>query len=74
MFRNRELKVTLDKKDKNPPEQDGNRDNRRIEQKTEAILKKLERVGFKVALCIGGYVVLDTWRQVQVAKANNPEN
>lgn len=74
MFRNRELKVTMDKKEKSQPEAGGYRDDRRIEVKTEAILKKFERVGLKIALCVGGYIILDTWRQVQVAKANNQES
>lgn len=72
MFKNREIKVTVDKKDKNKDDVESH-DDRLIEEKTEAILKKVERVGFKVfgAFCV--YVLLDTYRQVQVAKANRPE-
>lgn len=71
MFKNREIKVSVDKKDKNA-DSESHRDNRPIEEKAEAILKKLEKYGIKVAFCVGGYVLLDTYRQVQVAKANRP--
>lgn len=74
MFRNREIKVTVDKKDKNANNNDDYRDVRPIEVKAEAILKKLEGFGLKAAICVGAYVILDTCRQVMVAKANNPSD
>ena len=70
MFKNRAILVKLDKTNKDVV--DEVKDARPIEEKAEAILHALEKVAIKafVGVCI--YVVLDTNRQVAVAKASNP--
>lgn len=71
MFKKRAIKVTLDKQDKKNPGE--HQDTRLIEEKTEAILIKLGRFGAKVFAGVCIYVVLDTWRKVEVAKASQPK-
>jgi hypothetical protein len=69
-MRKRAIKLTLDKQDKDKDaEQD--QDNRPIEEKTEAILKKFEKVGIKIFACGCVFILLDTWRKVQVEKASH---
>lgn len=68
MFKNRSVNVKLQKDEKTPATKTTT-DTRSIEEKTGAILKPLGKFGFKVALCVGAYVLLDTFRQVSVARA-----
>lgn len=70
MFKNRKITVTVDKKDKDTDE--GPVDPRSFEQKAEVILNKLERFGKMAFLGLCTYVILDTYRQVRVADANQP--
>ena len=72
MFKNRKITVTVDKKNEDPYSEVI--DSISFEEKTEVILKKLEQVGKKVFLGICIYVLLDTKRQVAVARANQPES
>lgn len=71
MFKNRKITVTVDKKDKtdDPTE---TKDPNAFEKKAEFVLRNLKSLGAKafVGVCI--YVLLDTYRQVEVAKASNP--
>lgn len=72
MFKNRKLTVTVDKKDKNiPPET--LETLAAFEKKSEIILKKLEYVGVRVFFGVCFLIILDTHRQVAIAKANRPE-
>lgn len=70
MFKNRAVLVKLSKT--NEDAVDEHQDDRPIEEKAEAILKTLEKVAVKAffGMCI--YVMLDTHRQVAVARASNP--
>lgn len=49
-------------------------DQMQFENKTDHILSRLESTGAKMFLGVCAYIVLDTFRQVQVAKAANPNN
>lgn len=76
MFKKRALVVRLDKAaPKNALAEDA-LDIRPIEVKAGAItgtvLKKFEKVGWKVFGCVCVYVLLDTARQVAVARASQP--
>lgn len=75
MFKKRALIVKLDKAEpKNALAEDT--DIRPIEIKagavTGTVLKKFEKVGWKVFGCVCVYVLLDTVRQVAVARASQP--
>lgn len=73
MFKNRKLTVTVDKKDKNiPPETFESL--AAFERKSEIILKKLEYVGVRVFFGVCFLVLLDTHRQVAIAKANQSQD
>lgn len=69
LLKNRSVNVKLQKDEKitTPIE---NPDIRPIEDKTGAVLKRFEKVGWKVFGCVCIYVLLDTFRQVQIARAN----
>lgn len=71
MFKNRTLavKVVKDEKEKEP---EVTCCHRTFEEKTENVRDNLENLGRKVFLGICIYIVLDTYRQVSVAKASNP--
>lgn len=71
MFKNRAVLVKLQKDNKEVVVEE-HHDVRPIEEKTGAILKKFEKVGLKVFVCIGAYVLLDTIRQVAVTRAEQP--
>lgn len=70
MLRNRAVLVKLSK-DKDAAVEE-HHDDRPIEEKTGAILRKFEKVGIKVFAGICVYVLLDTFRQVAVARAEQP--
>ena len=70
MFKNRAILVKLDKTNKDAIEE--HKDVRLIEEKTGAILSRFEKAALKVFAGVCIYVVLDTFRQVQVAKASQP--
>jgi hypothetical protein len=70
MFKNRQLTVKLDKRsESDAPE--AAFDNVPFEAKTEVILRGLEGIGRKMFYGVCIYVLLDTRRQVAVAKVNN---
>ena len=70
MFKNRSVTIKVDKPTRdcvvNEP-----KDDRPIEEKVTAVLRTFEKVAVKafVGVCI--YVMLDTNRQVAVARASN---
>lgn len=70
MFKNRKITVTVDKKntDQTPEEPS---DPKAFEKNAKVVLRHLESIGKKafVGVCI--YVLLDTYRQVKVAKATD---
>ena len=70
MFKNRSIVVTMDKADKTTPQTTS--DPEAFEKKTDIVVSKLERLGKKVFLGVCVYIVLDTHRNVAVAKAMNP--
>lgn len=76
MLKKRALIVKLDKAEPKNALADEDRDIRPIEVKagavTGTVLKKFEKVGWKVFGCVCVYVLLDTVRQVAVARANQP--
>ncbi len=73
MFRNRAITVKMDKitKDKTP---ETPCDPQAFEKKAEVILHKLQRFGATMFVGVCVFVILDTRRQVAVAKASNPHN
>lgn len=74
-MRNRQLTVKFEKRDKKA---EGNQEpfveEIQFERKADHVLSQLEDLGAKMFLGICVYVVLDTFRQVQVAKASNPRS
>lgn len=74
MFK-RQVTVRMEKKDtKASTPQDPFVNESLFERKADHILHALESTGAKMFLGVCVYVVLDTIRQVQVAKASNPNN
>lgn len=71
MFRNRAVLVKLSKT-KNNEVVDETVDARPIEVKADAILQSLKKVGWQAFGCVCVYVLLDTFRQVAVARAEQP--
>jgi hypothetical protein len=71
MFRNRAVLVKLSKTPKDQIAEEP-RDKRPVEDKVGAILKKLDKPALKVFGCVCVFVLLDTFRQVQVARAQQP--
>lgn len=70
MFKNRELKITVDKKGKGPQtDEETIIDTKNWEAKTDYVLSKLQSIGTKMFLGVCAYIVLDTARQVTVEKA-----
>lgn len=49
-------------------------DEIRSERRTDYVLSRTEEVALKVFAGVCVYVLLDTFRQVQVAKASNPRS
>lgn len=72
MFKNRKLIVTMDKVDKDQFTEII-KDPQAFEKRTDIVVRKLESVGKKVFAGICIFVILDTYRQVKVAEAQNPE-
>lgn len=76
MFKKRSLVVRLDKAEPQNALANDALDIRPIEVKAAAVtggvLKKFEKVGWKVFGCVCVYVLLDTVRQVAVARASQP--
>lgn len=72
MFKNRKLTVTVDKLDKDQAPQ-AHQDPKSFERKTEVILSAVNSLGAKMFLGVCVYILLDTHRQVAVARANNPK-
>lgn len=72
-FKDRAITVTVDKKTVDqipePP-----KDPQELEKKADFVLTKLETLGTKVFVGICIYVILDTRRQVAVARASRPES
>lgn len=68
MLRKRALQVQVVKPDKTKTPETSE-DDITFEQKTEFVLRKLESVGAKMFLGFCAYIVLDTHRQVAIAKA-----
>lgn len=64
MFRNRKLTLKVEKA--NDEQTDGSRQH--FEKKTQIVLHELEAVAVKIFIGICAYVVIDTVRQVTVAK------
>lgn len=71
MFKNREISVQL-KKTPTSESQEPTNTTEDLDEKADLVLHKVERLMVKVFIGIGLYVVLDTGRQVAVAKANKP--
>ena len=70
MFKNREVKITVNKKDKGPQTAEETIiDAKDWKDKTDYALSKLQSFGKMVALSVCAYVILDTARQVTVEKA-----
>lgn len=71
MFRNRAVLVKLSKTPEN--ETIGEViDERLIEEKTDALLHSFEKFAIKAFGCLCIYVLVDTVRQVAVARASQP--
>lgn len=68
MLRNRVIKVTLDKKEKDPSEKV---EPKTFEDKADVVLERLQVIGVQLfwGMCI--YIWLDTRRQVKVEEAKH---
>lgn len=70
MLKNRELKITMDKKGKGQQTTEETIiETKNWEDRTDYVLSKLQSIGTKVFLGVCAYIVLDTARQVTVEKA-----
>jgi hypothetical protein len=68
LFKGKELRVTLDKKDGEVPTI---QDDQHFDHKVKIIFHQIERVGAKVFVGICLYVLVDMIRQVEVEKIKN---
>lgn len=66
MFKNRELKVTVEKKNKGEDNQSTTMEPRTFEEKAACVLKFAQAIGIRVFAGVVIYVALDTVRQVAV--------
>lgn len=74
MFKNRKLTVTVDKVRHDPEDLNDILVNEELfEKKADAVLSRFEELGVKVFAGFCVYIILDTWRQVQVAKTMYPQ-
>lgn len=71
MFKNRKIEIQL-KKTKENENQEPTDTMEDLDEKADLVLHKVERLLVKVGIGIAIFVVLDTGRQVAVAKANKP--
>lgn len=69
MFKNRAITVKVDKVDKHHTAEKSC-DDKTFEEKADIVLHILEGLGVKLFLGVCVYVILDTQRQVAVAKIN----
>lgn len=67
MFKKRKLVVSLDRQDKDGTSEP--LEPKQFEAKADYVIHKLEGIGGKVFLGFCVYILLDTYRQVQVANA-----
>jgi hypothetical protein len=65
MFKKHEVRVSVNKKD---PEVPADQDEKSFEQKVKVIFHQLDKIGVKVFAGICVYVLLDTYRQVEIEK------
>lgn len=70
MFKKRALEVKVVKSDKNA-KQETSEDTDCFKDKAEFVLRRLESTGSKMFLGMCVYILLDTYRQVQIAKNTN---
>jgi hypothetical protein len=70
VFKNREIKVTMDKKSKDQVTETPN-DTEMFDHKVKVIFRKIERLGVIVFAGVCAYVLLDTVRQTEVEKIKN---
>ena len=69
MFEKRELRVKLDKVDKNPTSV-GPQDKDAFEKKAVIVRHQIEHVAVKMFVGVCVYVILDTARQLAVSRVN----
>jgi hypothetical protein len=67
MFKDREFKVTMNKKNKEETPETPE-DIKAFETKVDIVLHKLERIGVGAFLGVCAYVLLDTFRQTSIEK------
>lgn len=65
MFKKHEVRVSVNKKD---PEGPADRDEKSFEQKVKVIFHQLDKIGVKVFAGICVYVLLDTYRKIEIEK------
>lgn len=69
MFKNRQLKVVVEKKGKPQSVEEQLVETKTFEDKTDYVLAKLQGIGTRVFVGVCAYILLDTARQLAVAKA-----
>ena len=69
MFKNRELKVAVVKKEKAQAAERMLVETKTFEDRTDYVLARLQKIGTRVFAGVCVYILLDTARQVAVAKA-----
>jgi hypothetical protein len=72
MFKNRTLTIRMEKRNKTETTDNPEADH--FEKKADTMLHRLEKTGIKVFAGICIFVLLDTYRQVKVAEASNPDS
>lgn len=71
MFKNRKITVTMDKVDKKQEPTDSHEQERAFEEKVIFVTAAAKDVAKRVFIGVCIYVILDTHRQVSVARASN---
>lgn len=71
MFKDREIRIKLNKTNESES-QDSSETIKDFDERADSVMHRVERLMVGMFVGIGIYVLLDTGRQVAVAKANKP--
>lgn len=70
MFKNKELRIRMDKKDSEVPTI---QDEKSFERKVKIVFHHVEKIGVKIFVGVCVFVLLDTFRQVEIEKTRNQD-
>lgn len=72
MLKGRTVTLKFERPNVGKDDPDEEKEEGSFEEKAEMYLSLFERIALRVFAGVAGYVVLDTYRRVQIAKAQNP--